>query len=166
MLFKSLLTVALLALAVKAQMPIVDLTADGKLTNTDDFIAEAQGANNNTYVIIFSIEDGTDYVAPIKAALEAGADDETLGGFDLFQDDYEGEDNFSLGQIDARDRSNYGGALDIIGADEPDFKMTYPVVLIAKSGKAILGSFTSMTCLLYTSPSPRDLSTSRMPSSA
>ena len=28
------------------------------------------------------------------------------------------------------------------------------------------GSDTSLSCLLYTSPSPRDLSTSRMPSSA
>ena len=28
------------------------------------------------------------------------------------------------------------------------------------------GSFQSQGCLLYTSPSPRDLSTSRMPSSA
>ena len=32
-------------------------------------------------------------------------------------------------------------------------------------GKRV-GEFKSYTCLLYTSPSPRDLSTSRMPSSA
>ena len=32
--------------------------------------------------------------------------------------------------------------------------------------KAINASDMSMVCLLYTSPSPRDLSTSRMPSSA
>ena len=30
----------------------------------------------------------------------------------------------------------------------------------------LLDAFTPGTCLLYTSPSPRDLSTSRMPSSA
>ena len=30
----------------------------------------------------------------------------------------------------------------------------------------LVGSGESVTCLLYTSPSPRDLSTSRMPSSA
>ena len=41
------------------------------------------------------------------------------------------------------------------------------VVQIAKKGKdAIRNSNKSSTCLLYTSPSPRDLSTSRMPSSA
>ena len=31
---------------------------------------------------------------------------------------------------------------------------------------AVINGFTTYTCLLYTSPSPRDLSTSRMPSSA
>ena len=30
----------------------------------------------------------------------------------------------------------------------------------------VLGALTLLICLLYTSPSPRDLSTSRMPSSA
>ena len=39
-------------------------------------------------------------------------------------------------------------------------------VLIKKALKLNKGSATPNTCLLYTSPSPRDLSTSRMPSSA
>ena len=34
------------------------------------------------------------------------------------------------------------------------------------TGYALYGSNKSKDCLLYTSPSPRDLSTSRMPSSA
>ena len=38
------------------------------------------------------------------------------------------------------------------------------VVVIARPGKTRDANMT--TCLLYTSPSPRDLSTSRMPSSA
>ena len=33
-------------------------------------------------------------------------------------------------------------------------------------GRMVIDSYFSKTCLLYTSPSPRDLSTSRMPSSA
>ena len=33
-------------------------------------------------------------------------------------------------------------------------------------GKSARGQLQIMACLLYTSPSPRDLSTSRMPSSA
>ena len=35
-----------------------------------------------------------------------------------------------------------------------------------KLGKEIVTAHCPNTCLLYTSPSPRDLSTSRMPSSA
>ena len=34
------------------------------------------------------------------------------------------------------------------------------------TGSALLPARKGMDCLLYTSPSPRDLSTSRMPSSA
>ena len=37
---------------------------------------------------------------------------------------------------------------------------------LAESGNEAVGSMGDDTCLLYTSPSPRDLSTSRMPSSA
>ena len=35
-----------------------------------------------------------------------------------------------------------------------------------KPGDGAIGSYIEWTCLLYTSPSPRDLSTPRMPSSA
>ena len=37
---------------------------------------------------------------------------------------------------------------------------------VPDGGAVIVGRPRDMTCLLYTSPSPRDLSTSRMPSSA
>ena len=37
---------------------------------------------------------------------------------------------------------------------------------IAASALVLTGPAAAKTCLLYTSPSPRDLSTSRMPSSA
>ena len=46
------------------------------------------------------------------------------------------------------------------GADEPVARIAREMVL-AEEGRA-----DSSLCLLYTSPSPRDLSTSRMPSSA
>ena len=45
---------------------------------------------------------------------------------------------------------------------ERDSKLAAAYVAMAAS----LGSLPANTCLLYTSPSPRDLSTSRMPSSA
>ena len=41
-----------------------------------------------------------------------------------------------------------------------------PAVVAHSSGLAIMYSGGGYVCLLYTSPSPRDLSTSRMPSSA
>ena len=37
---------------------------------------------------------------------------------------------------------------------------------LALAGVGVCGPILTMICLLYTSPSPRDLSTSRMPSSA
>ena len=39
-------------------------------------------------------------------------------------------------------------------------------ILRKRYGEALRGEVLDKTCLLYTSPSPRDLSTSRMPSSA
>ena len=47
-------------------------------------------------------------------------------------------------------------------------EITYkiPPVLTAAAVPVVALSLLCKTCLLYTSPSPRDLSTSRMPSSA
>ena len=39
-------------------------------------------------------------------------------------------------------------------------------IMMESNQKGLLGMFNVFACLLYTSPSPRDLSTSRMPSSA
>ena len=41
-----------------------------------------------------------------------------------------------------------------------------PKILLLSTGGTIASKVDYRTCLLYTSPSPRDLSTSRMPSSA
>ena len=43
---------------------------------------------------------------------------------------------------------------------------TYVIVFIALAFLTVVTVAISYFCLLYTSPSPRDLSTSRMPSSA
>ena len=56
--------------------------------------------------------------------------------------------NYIISQIDEVPTEDIG---------QPDCKLTKPHIVNTESGK---------TCLLYTSPSPRDLSTSRMPSSA
>ena len=47
-------------------------------------------------------------------------------------------------------------------AQKTSIAMTAPVSMWEEDGS----SWLAFTCLLYTSPSPRDLSTSRMPSSA
>ena len=47
----------------------------------------------------------------------------------------------------------------------PD-EITKDAIAAAEAGAAILHLYARNPCLLYTSPSPRDLSTSRMPSSA
>ena len=70
--------------------------------------------------------------------------------------------------------------IDEVGADigQPDCKLTSPFVLqqdgtlepwlisVSRQDVFMISSDKIITCLLYTSPSPRDLSTSRMPSSA
>ena len=54
------------------------------------------------------------------------------------------------------------GTYKIRGKDQDLAGMVFPLVEGFKIGA--VGGY--VTCLLYTSPSPRDLSTSRMPSSA
>ena len=45
-----------------------------------------------------------------------------------------------------------------------EYGIPVPAGQVARSGEEAVAA--ARTCLLYTSPSPRDLSTSRMPSSA
>ena len=51
-----------------------------------------------------------------------------------------------------------------MSTNPPDDNAIEEAVKIKEAGKAT--EVVAITCLLYTSPSPRDLSTSRMPSSA
>ena len=69
----------------------------------------------------------------------------------------------------------FGGEMLSIGADEDSFNQSNQVITQKRSvrynlpGKSKIvprSHFRLHVCLLYTSPSPRDLSTSRMPSSA
>ena len=56
--------------------------------------------------------------------------------------------------VDTRDSTKQGGLGFVSNDDEGEFKVN------------ISNDEVNKLCLLYTSPSPRDLSTSRMPSSA
>ena len=64
--------------------------------------------------------------------------------------EYTGEDNFKLTTQDLKDYSEL---------------MDMRIDLVKSIGLSF-NEIQSLVCLLYTSPSPRDLSTSRMPSSA
>ena len=71
-----------------------------------------------------------------------------------------------------------GGLLGLVRAGRPDsgwtaqqvwdlvFYVALGVVLGGRLGYALFYNAAHYVCLLYTSPSPRDLSTARMPSSA
>ena len=63
--------------------------------------------------------------------------------------------------------STGGGAKKYFSLKDGDsFKIRFRQELTEDSTNFDSEAGTAMTCLLYTSPSPRDLSTSRMPSSA
>ena len=67
--------------------------------------------------------------------------------------------------------ASYGHVRDLLpktGAVNPDedFEMTYQIVERNQKHVDKIARAMKKACLLYTSPSPRDLSTSRMPSSA
>ena len=75
------------------------------------------------------------------------------------------------GQAQKDNRFEVSKNLDIFNALVKEVEMFYvDSVDVEKTVRrgidAMLGGLDPYTCLLYTSPSPRDLSTSRMPSSA
>ena len=74
-------------------------------------------------------------------------------------------DNFSTHVIQDQTNPDFASAIDTRkGELRPSHHTTGLDLVVATT--AIAGIGTSIACLLYTSPSPRDLSTSRMPSSA
>ena len=64
--------------------------------------------------------------------------------------------------MDAGDPVEAAKAYDAAGADE----LTFLDITASSDNRDTIFDVVRETCLLYTSPSPRDLSTSRMPSSA
>lgn len=137
------LSVALLCLLLAvaySQITVTNLNADGNLKDAADFIAEVQGDNKNVYIIYFK-KDDEDYLTNLKTACDALPDDEEFGGYDLWQADYEDEWELVIGEIDARDLTNFKKALKIVGAYEPGFNMPYPLVMISREGNGKLASF-------------------------
>ena len=74
----------------------------------------------------------------MKKALDAAAQDADLKTYDIFQPSYAGKGTFVVGQIDARDQTDYKKALELIGATSSDFKFTFPLALISKRGDGFI----------------------------
>ena len=138
---KSIIVCALVCLTLAT--PIVTTTISAKaapfLRNSDDFISEIQGKSENIYIIVFE-KDDKDYITDLKAALDASANDATLKQYDNFQASFDNKFEIRIGQVDARDLTNFKQALDLIGANSADWTMTYPVALVVKKGDGYLAS--------------------------
>ena len=94
-----------------------------------------------------------DFITPIKKEFQDPADDPNAG----FDKEFKQDSMFNqLGKI-LDSRGNPRPLDTVITDDGKKHKVNFQQ---AKMIRMLL------TCLLYTSPSPRDLSTSRMPSSA
>ena len=67
-----------------------------------------------------------------------------------------------------KDKSMSSNIFEDLNIREPDIYLDTPTTNMNKQTTYIVDKLDTLfdTCLLYTSPSPRDLSTSRMPSSA
>ena len=85
--------------------------------------------------------------------------------------------HFTIETVDCPplDEAQVRVAVDSLGIDafirtalnEDSFHRSVPIGgLVSALGVGVVSESTDEACLLYTSPSPRDLSTSRMPSSA
>ena len=81
--------------------------------------------------------------------------------------------NKGTGTIQRQKNGRYKGAIYVTTIDGTRKRISKTCdtrqeveAFFRKMTKTDLKTFNPMTCLLYTSPSPRDLSTSRMPSSA
>ena len=138
-------TIALLllvALVFAEPVKVTELDAETDLKDTDSLVAEVQGDNKNLYLIVFEKDDEEDHVSSLKTALEGAAEDDVLKNYDIFQDSFENEWEIKLGQVDGREQRE---SLALVGADDKDFKMTFPLLMIVREGKGFLASMTEYT---------------------
>ena len=126
--------------------------------SVQEFGALCQWAIQTINILIGSLdkEGGALLTSPAFAYVEKGLPGE--GHFNLFQSRVSGLPEFS-GELPAVSMAEE--ILTPSGAKQGEDQIKAMVTI---AGNPIIASANS--CLLYTSPSPRDLSTSRMPSSA
>ena len=146
---------------------VVNMTVDGDL-NTKGNIA-----GNVLHPITLDGTDGSSTNAGDNLVLE-GTDTSATNAGDMILHEVDTDDLNKVGQIDTA-TFQFDNNVLVKGSVEVQGSLKAPTtgdsVVIesgtdATTGFLVLDSSAASTCLLYTSPSPRDLSTSRMPSSA
>ncbi len=139
-----LLIVLGVALAEAAALKGEAFPDDNKLETSADFIKNVQGATHDLFFIVFE-KDGNTYSDKLITALDPATNNGQLPDtYDMFNAAYEpaADKAFKVlvGQIDARDQTKWKDALDLIGANDDKFSMTYPLMLIMRDGKGELAS--------------------------
>ena len=176
-LFKSLLvapaTLGLLApvAATANEVTINDFNAAEEIAVTNSRIDGLEARFNNLEAGSFSETTTASFGVDMVVGAEDGAASEAVAfGYQMgigLETSFTGEDSLSA-TIDIGDGTsgalNFDDTTDVLTLDGLTY--TFPV----GGATVMVGDSTDIsavyTCLLYTSPSPRDLSTSRMPSSA
>ena len=107
-----------------------------------------------TRVVVAMMEHETNTFSPVPTPLERFG----RGGFGV-------PEGAAAYQAFKGTGTGIGGLLDV--ADAAGWDIVTPIAgNAAPSGKVQADAYNYMSCLLYTSPSPRDATLSRMPSSA
>ena len=105
-----------------------------------------------------SLEQLEDFEALSEKMLTAWATGDTAGLEKIFIEELQTQSPDAFQKILVARNENWANQVETVLAGEGDY-------MIAVGAAHLVGE-KSLFCLLYTSPSPRDLSTSRMPSSA
>ena len=142
---ESMRTIALLflvALVCAEPVKVTELDSETDLKDTEALVAQVQGDNKNLYLIVFEKDDEEDHVTDLKTALEGASTDDVLKQYDIFQDSFDGSWEIKIGQVDGREQRE---SLALVGADDKNFKMTFPLLMIVREGKGFLASMTEYT---------------------
>ena len=122
-----------------------DAFEETALSDSEGFIKNIQGAVENINFVVFK-KDSKTYAPDLISALTQAENDGQLDAtYDIYQAEYKHDWKCLVGEIDARDQKKYKEALQLIGASEDDFDMTFPLLLISKGGDAYLASMQEYT---------------------
>jgi acyl-CoA-binding protein len=112
---------------------------NGSMNDADAFVKEVQGPEDNLYIIFFK-KDDNEMSKDVHTELDKAPEDDRLKDYDIFQEDWKGKWSIKVGELDVRDQTKWKAASDLIGANDADFKMTFPLAMITRKGKGYLAS--------------------------